>query len=139
MLVGALVLDYLDEVNNHAIRTASAQEPRRWRSGDTVWYEIDSIPYLPSAQEQDSLRMLWDSLHGAWYPPMRLDNVHQPSLTLPETAKINYHLPYWNVYRRSFTHWGITFSTGQPNPYNPYPEANALDASVTSHPLNRPK
>ena len=139
MLMGALVLDYLDEVNNHAIRTASAQEPKRWKNGDTIWYEIDSIPYLPSTQEQDSLRMLGDSLHGAWYPPMLLDNVHQPSLTLPATAKIDYHLPYWNVYRRSFTYWGITFSTGQPNPYNPYPESNALDASVISHPLNRPK
>lgn len=137
LLLGALVIDYLKDTRRLAIREASAQQPRRWQSGDTVWYEIDSIPYLPSAAERDSLLMLWDSVHGSWHPP--LDNVHQPQPTLPASSTFYYRLPYWNVYRRSFTLWGITFSTGQSNPYNPYPASNTLDATVISHPLNRPK
>lgn len=139
LLLGALVIDYLNDAKNYAIKTATAQEPQRWQSGDTTWYEIDSIPYLPSVRDRDSLIMVGDSLHKAWYPPMQLDNIHQQIFTLPASAKFTYRLPYWNVYRRSFTHWGITFSTGQPNPYNPYPASNALDATVTSHPLNRPR
>ena len=139
LLLGALVIDYVKEVKRYTIKTAVAQEPRRWQSGDTTWYEIDSIPYLPSVVDSTSLALQWDSLHGTWYPPLQIDNVHNQIFTLPASAKFNYRLPYWNVYRRSFTHWGITFSTGQPDPYNPYPASNALDASVTSHPLNRPK
>lgn len=141
LLMGALVIDYFDERNIHAMRLAAAaeQEPRRWQSGDTIWYEIDSIPALPSDAEWDSLQMVWDSLHGDWYPPLKDDNVHTLRPSLPARVELNYRLPYWNVYRRSFTRWGITFSTGQGDPYNPYPASNALDASVTSHPLNRPK
>lgn len=139
LLLGALMIDYFKDSRRLAVRIASAQEPRRWQSGDTMWYEIDSIPYLPSAADRDSLLMLWDSVHGSWRPPMPLDNTHQPPQTLPVSSTFYYRIPYWNVYRRSFTLWGITFSTGQPNPYNPYPASNALDATVTSHPLNRPK
>ena len=46
LLLGALVIDYLKDTRRLAIREASAQQPRRWQSGDTVWYEIDSIPYI---------------------------------------------------------------------------------------------
>lgn len=139
LLLGALVFDYWKDFKKQAIRSVRAQEPRRWRSGDTTWYEIDSIPALPSVRDKDSLHILWDSTHETWYPPMMLDNVHQQTFTLPPTSKFTYRLPYWNIYRRSFTHWGITFSTGQANPYNPYPASNDLDATVTSHPLNRPR
>lgn len=141
LMLGALAIDYFDERNIHAMRlaAAAAQEPRRWQSGDTIWYEIDSLPALPSPEEWDSLQMVWDSLHGDWYPPLKGDNVHTTQPALPAHVELNYRLPYWNVYRRSFTRWGITFSTGQGNPYNPYPASNTLDAAVTSHPLNRPK
>ena len=30
------------------VASASAQEPRRWYSGDTLWLEIYSLPVLPS-------------------------------------------------------------------------------------------
>lgn len=141
LILGALIIDYIDDRNIHALRHAAAseQQPRRWRSGDTIWYEIDSIPALPSVKEWDSLQMVWDSLHGDWYPPLRDDNVHSLQPSLPARVELNYRLPYWNVYRRSFTRWGITFSTGQGDPYNPYPASNRLDATVTSHPLNSPK
>lgn len=145
LLVGALVIDYYDDKNIHALRQAAAAEPqpRQRQGGDTLWYEIDSTPYYPSARYLDSLNSLWKSTHSdlapAIAPSIPTDNVHQPLLQLPAEVRHSLHLPYWSVYRRSFTRWGITFSTGQPNPYNPYPESNALDATVTSHPLNRPK
>ena len=141
LLLGALVVDFYDEHTLQTLRRASAseQEPRRWRSGDTTWYEIDSATKLPSYQERDSLHLAWDSLHGEWYPPLERDNVHSQMQQLPPSIRFEYRLPYWNVYRRSFTLWGITFSTGQPDPYNPYPASNNLDAAVTSHPLNRPR
>lgn len=139
LMLGAFVVDYHDDQNIYALRHASAaeQEPQRWQSGDTTWYEIDSIPALPSPKEWDSLRMVWDSLHGEWKPPLYINEQQVPQL--PASILFNYRLPYWNVYRRSFTRWGITFSTGQPDPYNPYPASNRLDAAVTSHPLNRPR
>lgn len=141
LLAGALVIDYYDDKNIYAMRQAAAAEPQhRQRQGsDTLWYEIDSTPYYPSARYLDSLNSLWKSTHGDLAPSITTDNVHQPLMQLPAGIRPSLHLPYWSVYRRSFTRWGITFSTGQPNPYNPYPESNALDAAVTSHPLNRPK
>ncbi|MBR5864188.1 MAG: hypothetical protein IKY76_06465 [Alistipes sp.] len=139
LMLGALVVDYYDDQQIYALRQAAAaeQQPRRWQSGDTTWYEIDSLPALPSPEEWDSLRMVWDSLHGEWIAPVVAPE--EPTPHLPAGYKFDYRLPYWNIYRRSFTRWGITFSTGQPDPFNPYPASNALDASVTSHPLNRPR
>ena len=139
LMLGALAIDYYDDQQIRALRQAAAaeQQPRRWQSGDTIWYEIDSLPAYPSPAEWDSLHMVWDSLHGDWIVPIAPPEKLAPYL--PASFKFDYRLPYWNVYRRSFTHWGITFSTGQPNPYNPYPASNALDASVTSHPLNKPR
>ena len=139
LMLGALVVDYYDDQQIYALRQAAAaeQQPRRWRSGDTIWYEIDSLPALPSPAEWDSLRMVWDSLHGEWISPIVPPEQAAPHL--PAEFRFDYRLPYWNIYRRSFTRWGITFSTGQPDPFNPYPASNALDASVTSHPLNRPR
>lgn len=141
LIFGALVIDYYDDKNIYAMRqiAAAEQQPRRWQSGDTLWYELDSLPTYPSAAERDSLQLMWDTLHGDWHPPLSYDNVHKPLLQLPASSQTSFHIPYWNVYRRSFTHWGITFSTGQGNPHNPYPASNALDATVTSHPLNRPR
>ncbi len=141
LIFGALVIDYYDDRNIRAMRQAAAaeQEPRRRHGNDTLWYEIDSTPYYPSARYLDSLNSLWKASRGDLTPPIPTDNVHQTSLQLPAAVKHSLHLPYWSVYRRSFTRWGITFSTGQPDPYNPYPELNSLDAAVISHPLNRPK
>ena len=111
---------------------AVEQEPQRWQSGDTLWFEVDSLPFLPSDQAIiDSLR---------W---------HLPSHTTPNApfgplkpsyraVKLNYNIPYWSIYRHSITIWGITFSAGQPSPYAPYPAANSLDAEVLSFPLNHP-
>ena len=45
LMLGAFVVDYHDDQNIYALRHASAaeQEPQRWQSGDTTWYEIDSV------------------------------------------------------------------------------------------------
>ena len=141
LIVGALVIDYYDDKKIHALRQAAAagQEPRQRQGGDTLWYKIDSTPYHPSARYLDSLNTVWQTTHGDLTPPSTTDNVHQSSLQLPTGTQPSLRLPYWSVYRRSFTRWGITFSTGQPDPYNPYPASNALNAAVLSHPLNHPK
>lgn len=136
LLVGALVIDYLDDVGRHAIARASAQEPLSRQGGDTLLSRRDSVL-------GGGLLGGVDSLSREWHIPMRHDVISYEEVVRPDSVShqrlFYYHLPYWNVYRRSFTVWGITFSTGQPNPYNPYPQSNALDASVDSHPLNRPK
>ena len=112
---------------------ASAQQPRRWRSGDTLWYEIDSVPYLPSASP------FADSMNLGLYD---INHLHDRMLsTSPQHGqygpiKFEYKLPYWNIYRRSITFWGITFSTGHPDPFVPYPEA-VQSADVLSMPLNK--
>lgn len=113
-----------------------AQKPRRWIAGDTLWLEVDSIPSLPSEEElmRESLLMLYP---GVWFPKMYPDSLQY--YKLPEHISIDYHIPYWSVYRRSITLWGITFSTGQVNPYSPYPAAAAQDASVLSFPLQPPR
>ena len=110
---------------------ASAQQPRRWQSGDTLWYEIDSVPYLPSASP------FADSMNLGLYD---INYLHDRTLaTSPQheqdgPIKFEYKLPYWNIYRRSITVWGITFSTGQPDPFVPYPQA-VQSADVLSMPL----
>lgn len=147
IILGALFFDFYDRQQPypraHANLWAAEQEPRRWHSADTLWWEIDSLPALPSPEAMDSLQIAWDSLHGVWHPPLQpianKDNVHSAEYTPAKAAGLDFRLPYWNVYRRSITRWGITFSTGQPNPYNPYPQSNALNAAVDSHPLNRPR
>ena len=113
-----------------------AQKPRRWIAGDTLWLEVDSIPPLPSEEElmRESLLMLYP---GVEFPKMYPDSLRY--YKLPEHISIDYHIPYWSVYRRSITLWGITFSTGQVNPYLPYPAAAAQDASVLSFPLQPPR
>lgn len=116
-------------------QSAMAQKPRRWVAGDTLWFEIDSIPRLPSAEE-----LLIDSLLMV-YPELDLSVLHPDSLyryKLPEHIRLNYSVPYWSVYRRSLTLWGITFSTGQIPPYSPYPSAGQ-DATVLSFPLQPPR
>ncbi len=117
--------------------TSAQQQPRRWISGDTLWYEIDSLPVLPSSL------MIYDSISHLWIMPSdrdrRLDT--SPVRKIPDKIPFDYDLPYWNIYRRSFTIWGITFSTGQASPFSPYvyPSEDYPDAEVLSFPLNRPK
>ena len=117
------------------ITSASAQEPRRWYSGDTLWLEIDSLPLLPSSGAlYDSAFLLLLPLHD------RADfRVEQPPhRQLPPRIVFDYSIPYWSVYRRSITVWGITFSTGQASPYSPYPAESSQNANVLSFPLQRP-
>ncbi len=127
-VVALFVLFYVLRCDNPA---AVAQQPRQWLSGDTLWYEIDSVPYLPSVPA------FADSLFR-WHEGVR--HIHDRDLsTSPQNQqygpiKFDYKIPFWSVYRRSITIWGITFSTGQPDPYQPYPEA-AQSADVLSMPL----
>ena len=125
----------LPSVERGYLQSVSAQQPKRWVAGDTLWLEIDSIPAMPS-----DVMLLYDSL-GANYPVLNVDIVYPDSLLqngLPRPVQINYHIPYWSVYRRSVTLWGITFSTGQVNPYAPYPTAAKQDATVLSFPIQPP-
>ena len=103
----------------------------KWRSGDTLWYEIDSIPYLPSVSPLADSMLRWHigapNIHDRDISSSPLHEEYAP-------IKLDYKIPYWSVYRRSITFWGITFSTGQPNPFIPYPEA-AQSADVLSMPI----
>lgn len=117
---------------------AIAQEPRRWIVGDTLWFELDSVPLLPSYEE-----LLHDSLHYLLMLPLHERNELQvefsPSRNTLPRIEFNYTLPYWSVYRRSVKVWGITFSAGQVSPYAPYHAGNSLDATVLSFPLQPPR
>ena len=107
----------------------------QWRSGDTLWYEIDSVPYMPAVKWFADSMTRW----RAGMPNIHDRDLHSSPLHEEYAPiKFDYSIPYWSVYRRSITFWGITFSTGQPDPYQPYPEA-AQSAEVLSFPLNRPK
>ena len=103
----------------------------QWRSGDTLWYEIDSIPYLPSVSPLADSMLRWHigapNIHDRDISSSPLHEEYAP-------IKLDYNIPYWSVYRRSITFWGITFSTGQPDPYVPYPEASQ-SADVLSMPI----
>jgi hypothetical protein len=122
----------------HDPPSASAQEPRYWRSGDTLWYEINKIPVLPSPSD-----MLIDSLIHR--KPNLQPYLHSMSDSFPHSSRhyapvpFDYKIPFWDVYRRSVTIWGITFSTGQASPLSPYPAEHSLDANVLSFPLPRTK
>lgn len=111
---------------------AVAQQPRTWLSGDTLWYEIDSIPYLPSSTLPDSMFRWQDGIQHIH----DRDIITTPQHERYSPIKLDYKIPYWSVYRRSITIWRITFSTGQPDLYQPYPEA-AQSADVLSMPLNK--
>lgn len=119
--------------------TAVAQEPRRWQSGDTLWYEIDSLPGMPSQRDMilDSLLRRWPMTHltDDWRDSFPQHRPHYAPI------RFDYKIPLWDVYRRSITVWGITFSTGQASPFSPYvyPAEDYPDAEVLSFPLNRPK
>ena len=122
----------------HDKRSAAAQEPHQWKSGDTLWYEIRKIPTLPSPSD-----MLLDSLMHR-RPNLR-SHQHSMSDSFPHSSRrydpvpFDYKIPFWDVYRRSVTVWGITFSTGQVSPLSPYPAESSLDANVLSFPLPRTK
>ena len=106
-------------------------------SGDTLWYEIDSLPTMPSeGWAFDSMAYRWFALPN----PLHDRNL-DTSLERPRYEKIRfeYKIPVWDVYRRSITIWGITFSTGQASPLSPYPSEDYPSAEVLSFPLNRPK
>lgn len=118
--------------------SAAAQEPRQWRSGDTLWYEINKIPLLPSPSD-----MLLDSLMHR-RPALR-PYLHPMADSFPHSLHhyapipFDYKIPFWDVYRRSVTVWGITFSTGQASPFSPYPAEQSPDANVLSFPLPHTK
>lgn len=118
-------------------QTVVAQQPRQWISGDTLWYEIDSLPALPSEGWR------FDSMTYRWLRPQ--DPSHDRHLdTSPlrpryEKVPFDYDISLWDVYRRSITVWGITISTGQASPLSPYPSEDYPSAEVLSFPLNRPK
>ena len=116
---------------------AVAQEPHRWIHGDTLWFELDSIPMLPSYESYlaDSLQYL---LLLPTHERRELQIDFSPSRKSLPRIGFNYTLPYWSVYRRSITVWGITFSTGQASPYSPYPAESSQDATVLSFPLQPP-
>ena len=116
----------------------TAQQPRQWQSGDTLWYEIDSLPAMPSPRD-----MLIDTLLHRWpalYPKPQSMSDSFPSHT-PHYAPVrwDYKIPFWDVYRRSVTVWGITFSTGQASPLSPYPAEDYPSANVLSFPVPPPK
>ena len=117
---------------------AIVQEPRRWSGGDTLWFELDSIPMLPSSEGYQA-----DSLQYLLLLPIHERNELQvefsPSPKALPRIEFNYSLPYWSVYRRSVTVWGITFSTGQISPYVLYPAGAHQDATVLSFPLQPPR
>ena len=116
--------------------SVSAQEPRRWFSGDTLWLEIDSLPLMPSVGGLYDTAYLWLlPLHER--AELRIDG--SPHKQMPPRIVFDYSLPYWSVYRRSFTVWGITFSTGQASPFLPYPAESSLNANVLSFPLQPPR
>ena len=131
-----LFLSFLAAVRTICRDIASAQEPRRWYSGDTLWLEIDSLPLLPSD------KMLYDSSY-LWLLPtherLEFGVDAMPHRNLPPRMVFDYSIPYWSVYRRSVTVWGITFSTGQASPYSPYPAGESQSANVLSFPLQRPR
>ena len=122
----------------HDKPSAAAQEPRHWRSGDTLWYEINKIPVLPSPSD-----MLIDSLihrRPGDHPALHSMRDSFPGSTQHYApVPFDYKIPFWDVYRRSVTVWGITFSTGQASPLSPYPAEQSLDANVLSFPLPRTK
>lgn len=126
--------------SRYYVPSVTAQQPRRWMSGDTLWYEIDSLPSMPSPRD-----MLIDSLLHHW--PKLYPHLKSMSDSFPQHAphyapvKFDYKIPFWDVYRRSVTVWGITFSTGQASPFSPYvyPSEDYPSAEVLSFPLNRPK
>ncbi len=115
---------------------AASQEPKRWTAGDTLWFEIDSLPVLPSSANDDSLDFLL-LMPSHSRQEMRVDFVPH-SQQLPHIT-FDYSVPYWSVYRRSITIWGITFSTGQLSPFAPYPVAKSQEATVLSFPLQPPR
>ena len=117
---------------------AVAQEPNRWMHGDTLWFELDSIPMLPSYEgyPADSLQYL---LLLPIHERRELQVEFLPSPKALPRIEFSYSLPYWSVYRRSVTVWGITFSTGQISPYALYPAGAHQDATVLSFPLQPPR
>ena len=121
----------------HQSLSASAQEPRRWLSGDTLWLEIDSLPIMPSGGRlyDDSLFMLLLPLHSR--SELQVD--FTPRRESMPHIEFDYTIPYWSVYRRSVTVWGITFSAGQISPYVIYPAGAHQDATVLSFPLQPPR
>ena len=118
--------------------SVTAQQPRRWLSGDTLWYEIDSLPSLPSRRDMllDTLRLRWPALSSPSNGSIDSFPQHQPHYA---PIHWDYKIPFWDVSRRSVTVWGITISTGQVSPFSPYPAEGSLDANVLSFPLPPPK
>ena len=124
--------------SRYAAPAVTAQQPRRWISGDTIWYEIDSLPVMPSPRDMmiDTLLHRWPALYPS---PQPMSDSFPHSSPHYAPVRWDYKIPFWDVYRRSVTVWGITISTGQASPFSPYPAEHSLDANVLSFPLPRPK
>lgn len=124
--------------SRYSATSVTAQQPRRWMSGDTLWYEIDSLPFMPSRRDMliDTLLHRWPTLSPSMQSNRDSFPQHQPHYA---PIRWDYKIPYWNIYRRSVTVWGITISTGQASPFSPYPAEGSLDANVLSFPVPAPK
>lgn len=73
------------------------------------------------------------------YAPLSLprEDMHydlSPSHPQPTYTPVEFYLPQWSIYRRSFTMWGITFSTGHAS--SGVPSGAEPTAEVLSFPLN---
>lgn len=104
---------------------AVGQEPER-----TTAKQPPSIPEIPIVDVRQ------------FRPPLRVEpaDMHydlSPAHPLPKPVDVDVHLPQWDVYRRSITLWGITFTFGQPSWHNI--EGEEPSAEVLSFPLHGTK
>ena len=116
-----------------------AQEPKRWISGDTLYWEIDSLmEFVP--HHQDTALYRWEPMieigDGSVYYWIEGDSLSNKT---PLNIEFEYKIPKWSVYRRSFRLWGISFSTGQPSPFAPFPAQNEQNPEVLSFPIPKPR
>lgn len=142
IILSAVILAAIGAVvfSRYSAFEVTAQQPRRWLSGDTLWYEIDSLPFMPSERD-----MLIDTLLHRWpalYPKAQSMSDSFPQ-HVPHYAPVrwDYKIPFWDISRQSVTVWGITFSTGQASPFTRtlYPAEDYPSANVLSFPVPAPK
>lgn len=81
---------------------AVSQEPERTATKPS--YSIPEIPIVDIRQFRPPLRV----------EPADMHYDLSPSHPLPRPVDVEVHLSEWDVYRRSVTLWGITFTLGQP-------------------------
>lgn len=118
----------------------TAQQPRRWLSGDTLWYEIDSLPFMPSARDM-FIDTLLHHRSALTTRPLSLEDSFPQHAPHYAPIRWDYKIPFWDISRQSVTVWGITFSTGQVSPFTRtlYPAEDYPSADVLSFPVPAPK